>query len=1567
MRERTYDKCPIAIVGLSCRLPGAANLDELWQMLIEGRNAFRPFDERWQRTLIHPRTQERKPAVPRAALLDEIDGFDAGFFGISPREAARMDPQQRLLLELAWEAFEAAGIAPKDYAGERVGVFIGFSTLDYWSLTTDSANRTGLDAWTAIGGYASILANRISYAFDFRGPSVALDSACSASLYAAHAAKESLRSGECRLALAGGVNLIIRPEVTLSYARAGMLSPTGASQPFSEKANGFVRGEGAALVLMRCLDEAIAAGDTVHGIIRGSAVSQDGRSNGITVPTVHGQVQLLELAYSDAGIDPARVRYVEAHGTGTPVGDPIELEALGTVLGHARAADEPCLVGSIKSNIGHLEAGAGAAGLVKAALMLRHDQIPPTLSCTPLNPLIPFEELRLKPAQELERLSNSEEPPVIGVNAFGFGGTNVHVVLEGPSPQYTSLYTPTMEAQRPMLFPLTARTEAPLQQFAEQLAEQLRREPRPAVADVAYTLALRRSMLPQRAPIVATTPEQLLQELDLVAKGVSRTSYASEDPQLPVFVLSGMGPQWWGMARRLMSAEPVFRAAIEQTDDQFQKLAGWSILDRVFLASQDEIPSLLDRADIGHPAHFALQVALVDLLASWGIRPSAVVGHSAGEVSAACVSGRLSRQDAVRVLYHRSRLVQRLAYTGNMLAVNLTLRDSERLCERHPGLSVAAINGPSNITLSGPQTILESLAAELTRENRFGRILPGCFPYHSSVFEPIREELVASLDGLQPLDEHLPLVSTVSGTWVEGTDFGAVYWWHNVRDRVLFEQAVRVLWQGGHTTFVELGAHPALLRAIRDTANEGGGSAHCLPTLKREEDDLSSLLSTIGELWATGHAVKLDALTPKAALISLPSYPWQRQPYWIENPSSRTHPTSAHPILGERTAAERPTWQSWVSESTPIWAPDHRVNGQVLLPATSWIESWLSAALEEGAELPLSLKDIRFLEMLPLSSDPTWVRIRRLSSQWTLETAAAADPTRWIMHGSARPGAAPPAPPALDLVGMRGSVAPTPMRYADYEDLGYSYGEAFRLLSDLWLRECDVLARIRPVLDAACDAPYVIHPATLDAAFQASLSCMRRPDGIYLPVAAERVSVYRRHEVSGELWVLAKPREELKSEWVIDITMSDEQGAVVVVVSGLRIARVGPRTLLRKRVLYREAWEAIASAIVPPVLRQVTPSSEILCTLAEEASQEGLQSALDDLATSYAAEALTELRSAETDVAQEYWKLIRHLRSRKATTSAEESLRKLCTGYPEAYLEGRIIETFGRALSRIVKREIDPHELFFSRAGLATAFHSDSETVRPANRALRDAVCREIATRFSCAPVRILEIGAGTGGTTAWLLPCLDRDRIEYVATDLSSGFTRKLEQRFKQYPLLSTKVLDIEQDPELQGFEPHAYDIVVAASALHATAELGVALKWCRKLLRPQGLLLLSEPVHGRYWLDLVFGTLEGWWRFKDHDVRANYPLISSARWESLLGDAGLPRVASRDAVPGGIFAILAARAGAEAGRRGRRAQPPTGDGRVLARPEGQLRSAPDAGQRSCERWEQGLHLGRTALAYSR
>jgi amino acid adenylation domain-containing protein/thioester reductase-like protein len=889
----TFTKEPIAIIGLSCRFPGAPTPNAFWELLRNGVDAISEVpSDRWDVDAYHSESPDPGKITTRfGGFLNDVDLFDPHFFGISPREAARMDPQQRLLLEVSWEALENAWIPPHSLAGTRTGVFVGISSSDYSRLQFNDPEL--IDAYAGTGNAHSIAANRLSYVFDLRGPSMAVDTACSSSLVSVHLACQSLRNGESDVALAGGVNLILTPELTITFSQARMLSPDGRCKTFDANADGYVRGEGCGVVVLKRLSDAMRDGDNILALIRGSAVNQDGRSNGLTAPNGLAQQDVIRQALAEAQVAPHQIGYLETHGTGTPLGDPIEIASLRAVL-DADSSNGRVLIGSVKTNIGHLESAAGIAGLIKSVLALQNEAIPPHLHLKEINPYLSLDDSRIEIGTYLRPWKRRDGPRFAGISSFGFGGTNAHVVIsDAPRDDVTTL-SGNIERPRHILA-LSAKSEPALQELAYRIGETLDTTKR-TLADITFTANISRSPFEQRLAIQADSVDELKRGLDdylgnsessLFTTGLSKPGAR---PKI-AFLFTGQGSQYAGMGKGLYETQPVFRDALDQCAAILSPLLDRPLLDVLFAPEGDPT---IHQTTYTQPAIFSFEYALAQMWLSWGLQPDALTGHSIGEYVAACLADVFTLEDALKYIAARSKLMGGLPQSGSMAAV---FADAEQvtvaLKPYEDQLAIAATNSPDNIVISGEKAALDAVLDELSKLGIASKPLTVSHAFHSPLMDPILDSFESVAHEVRFGSPHTPLVSNLSGEFVaEGQILGAAYWRDHLRREVKFSAGMQTLANSGIDIFIEIGPAPVLLSMGKRTLPES--KALWLPSLRHGQDDWKVLLDSLGKLYTQGIDVDWAGFDQGYARhkVSLPNYPFDRQRYWVETTPRKTHDVS---------------------------------------------------------------------------------------------------------------------------------------------------------------------------------------------------------------------------------------------------------------------------------------------------------------------------------------------------------------------------------------------------------------------------------------------------------------------------------------------------------------------------------------------------------------------------------------------------------------------------------------------------------------------------------------------------
>ncbi|WP_327270314.1 SDR family NAD(P)-dependent oxidoreductase [Streptomyces sp. NBC_01218] len=1176
---------PVAIVGMGCHFPGGIDSPEdLWRLVAEGGDVVGDFpdDRGWDTSVLFDADPDRPgtSSTRRGAFLTSPGEFDTDFFGISPREALATDPQHRLLLETAWETFERAGIRPDTLRGSSTGVFVGTNGNDY--APPVGAVPEDLEGYIIVGNAASVASGRISYTFGFEGPAVTVDTACSASSVALHLAVRSLRSGECDLALAGGVTVMTTPSTFVEFSRQHGLAADGRCKAFAGAADGTGWSEGAGLLLVERLSDARRLGHRVLAVIRGTAANQDGASHGLTAPNGPAQQRVIRQALADARLTPAQVDAVEAHGTGTTLGDPIEAQALLATYGQEHDHDSPLWLGSVKSNIAHTQAAAGVAGVIKMVQAMRHGVLPKTLHVDEPSPHVDWSSGGVALLADHRPWPETGEPRRAGVSAFGMSGTNTHIILEqapAPEAQVSGDAEPGQPADRPATAPaavplvLSARTPAALAAGAADLAAYLRSGPDPAA--VARELVAGRTPFEERAVVVGPAGEELLAGLDALASGESAPGLVrgrTGGEHRTVFVFPGQGSQWLGMARELLEAEPVFAESIDACARALEPWTDWSL--HGVLREEEGAPGY-DRVDVVQPALWAVMVSLAGLWQSYGVRPDAVVGHSQGEIAAAYVAGALTLDDAARVVALRSRAIGALSGGGGMVSVVLSLPEAEAAIAPWGGrISVATVNGPSAVVVAGEPAALDEFTAAAERDGVRTRRVPVDYASHSAQVEAVREELLTALAPVAPRPATVPLLSTVTGDWLDTTAMDAAYWYTNLRTTVLFEPATRKLLAEGHDVFVETSPHPVLTAAVQETAEAAGARAVVTGSLRRGEGGPVRFLTSLAEIQVHGTDVDwspaLAGPRPSASdLAGLPTYPFQRQRFWLENATSRSADApglglraAGHPLLG---ASLRPAdgdgllLTGRLAARTHPWLTDHTVLGRILVPGTALVELAVRAADEAGRdtvdelviEAPLVLPETGSRQIQVAVAAPAEDGRRAVTVHSRAQDAADGD--AWTRHATGFLSRTPaPAPPE----GNPGSwpppgATPLPLEglYDRLAESGVAYGPRFQGLRAAWRLGEEIFAEA--VLDGeeeAAAGEFGIHPALLDAAFHAAAlgaPAQAGPGEVLLPFAWNGV----RLQASGA--TALRVRLTPAADGQLSLHATDPAGAPVVSVASL--------------------------------------------------------------------------------------------------------------------------------------------------------------------------------------------------------------------------------------------------------------------------------------------------------------------------------------------------------------------------------------------------------------------------------
>lgn len=1214
---------PVAVIGMDCRFPGGINSPEdFWRLLLENRDAVGPIPAtRWQENDFFGRfPMERESVLRTGGFIEDITTFDPLFFNVSPREASRMDPHQRLVMEVAWRALENAAIPPSSLKGTATGVFIGVLSQNNDYFWMQAANPEIVDTYTSSGGAHSIVANRLSYFFDLRGPSLAVDTACSSSLVALHTACRSLRNADCDIALAGGVHLMVTPGSSVTLSKLGFLSPSGRCKTFDAGADGFVRGEGCGIIVLKRLSDARRDGDRILALIRGSAVNQDGASNGLTAPNALSQVAAVRQALRDADLDPMRVSYVETHGTGTQLGDPIEFEALHDVLGKPDKDTSPCYLGAVKSHIGHLEAAAGIAGVIKTVLCLQHCTIPSNLHFQTLNPNIKCNNTRLTIPVENTRWEDGTDRRCAGVSSFGFGGTNAHVILEASPP----IETTEPASRRPFhLLCISGRTTTARNEQIHRFIHYLKQNPDEPIEDICFAAVARRAHFKHRmAGVVSSTAEatNLLASCleSNEAPWLSIDKKSKSGPGQVAFLFTGQGAQYIGMGRELYESYTPFRTIIDQCNEILSPLLGVSLSELLYPAASED--KRIDQTQYTQPALFALEYALAKTWIRWGITPSVVMGHSVGEFTAACIAGIFDLHDGLELIAARAQLMQQLSGTGGMASVFAEEAIvAKAIAPFADHLAIAAVNGPTQTVISGNTKVLQHVLDELSSQDIASVVLNVSCPFHSPLIEPILEDFRQAADRVR---YHLPkigFISNVTGTYVSPRHpVDADYFCRHARQPVRFTDSVATLHASGCSHFLEIGPSPILLGMGKQCRD--GDSGNWLPSLQREQSDWQQMLESLAKLYNSGFNPNGSDWTEftSSRHISLPGYPFERIPCWLPHlsdkkrraPNLSSHIDDEHPLLGERTPSplDKIIFTSCIDAETLPFLADHQIAGSVTLPAAAFLEIPLAAAREAFEATTPSLEDVFFHEPLHLQKDVSHTIQLILSPQqetgtylfeiFSCTTGSAPDKATWHKHASGRVhpknASRSKAPQSLESAQKNNPTEiQTTALYERAEQSGITFGRCFQSIETLRHSDGTAVGRIsKPESVGLKTAGFVAHPVVLDGCFQMVMGAIWQNGGFgshpWVPFHLQRLLL--APPLNASLWCHAqlRPRKESNSDSLaVDYSLFSETGESIGTIEGLTFRPVDKEVPLPHAAedlsscLYSVEWEVEKNASLP--------------------------------------------------------------------------------------------------------------------------------------------------------------------------------------------------------------------------------------------------------------------------------------------------------------------------------------------------------------------------------------------------
>lgn len=1573
----------VAVIGMAGRFPGATNLEQFWRNLAEGRESITRLNNGESTSDTEPAGSTR--FVAASSDVAGIDQFDAEFFGYSRHEAELMDPQARLFLECAWEAMEASGHSA---AGGNISVGVYASqSLNTYLLRNLAATLDADDFILGTRNLQAVLANghdflstRVSYKLDLRGPSIDLQCACSSSLVAIHMARQAILAGECDMALAGGVSIYLPQGEGYNYQDGMILSPDGHCRPFDAAAAGTVFGRGAGAVLLRPLGEALEDGDVIRAVIKGSAVNNDGANKvGFTAPSTTGQAEVICEALADADVSPDTITYIEAHGTGTNQGDPIELDALTTAFRTDTSRTGYCAIGTVKSNFGHLDAAAGVAGFIKTVLTLEQGQIPPLLHYNEPNPQIDFDNSPFYVNTELKDWQTDGLPRRAGVSSFGMGGTNAHVILEAAPPEGAAATALQQNINVNRVLAVSARNAESLHNLGQRFIEYLDGHPDTAVDDICYSANVCRRQFENRLAVVGTDNQELREALRFALS--DEHDQAAPEPPTVVFFFTGQGSQYPEMGRELYDKESVFRAALDECANVLSDL-DVPLLEVLF----GKQSAKLSETAFTQPALFSLQYALGQLWRSWGIEPDVVLGHSVGEYAAACISGVFTLADGLHLIAERARLMQSLPAGGGMLAVQASETIVREAIKRSASsLTVAAINGTSSIVLSGRLDAIDLMRNQMDAEGIDAQPLQVSHAFHSPLMNPVLDEFESFARNIPFSAPEIDLISNVTAKNAETMD--ASYWRQHIEQPVRFHESVTELRHSRNLVGIEIGPHPVMLGMAREAMDAGDPSRsnlHALPSMRRGQAEHKLLLQSLGEAFAAGCDVNWAAVGQQGAhrRVSLPSYPFRRERYWIDPPvaSSKakvaaagrtaTGISSEHPLLGAgiNSPLGIAQFETVINFSSLPWLDHHRVGGVSVMPATAYIEIALTAASQLFDSESVAIESFELLEVMPLAPGSSrivhsiFLEPEGGVRQFQVFSAPESDEIDdWTLHARGtilKTEAATKTAVSLNNVeqirdGCDESL-PDDEFYTKLRVLGFNYGATFRGAREVWRRDTEVVARVDRHTDAE-ELPETIalDPGLFDSGLQIVFAATRSWSDqsgeslVLLPVRMERVQLFVKSLPSSFLShaQVTSVDDELP---VIDITLLDDSGTVLGELQGLQL-RPASRALLERALqdetdgwLHHVDWvprgttdnDSAATAIPNPDelasvldnnLAAASQSSGLpvydeLEPMLDELSRDYVLQALVKLGfgyavgTTFSSEELRETLGVDPKFSRmlsrmleilvddrllsqdgETWQVAARLPSISPGATTARSA-ELLSQFPSCSAELKVLSRCGESLAEALAGTLDPMDLLFPGGSIQDleALYTSAPFTRAYNELVRDAIAHIVKQVPAEKPLKILEVGAGTGGTSTWVLPELAGRQVEYVFTDLSPLFLARAQEKFAAYPFVSYEILDIGADLNRQAFAKQDFDLILATNVLHATPDISATLTNVATLLKADGSLIAVEGVRRQRWVDLIFGLTEGWWLFNDGELRNNYPLISRQDWLNVLPGCGFDAAAA-------------------------------------------------------------------------
>lgn len=1558
----------IAIVGMAFRFPGdLSQEDALWSALMSGQDMVTQIPaDRWATTeLQHDKRNEAGRSITfSAGVLSGIDQFDADFFGISPREAAMLDPQQRLLLELAWEASENAGMPASSLAGSDCAVYVGISGLDYGTRGLD--DLAAMTAHSMTGNTLSLAANRLSYVFDLHGPSLAVDTACSSSLVALHHACVCLQSGQSSMAMVGGVNMLLHPYPFVGFTKASMLSAGGRCKVFDSEGDGYVRAEGGAVFMLKKLSQAVADGDNIQAVILASGVNADGgRKTGITIPSAEGQAELMQRVLGKAGISAEAVDFIEAHGTGTMIGDPIEAHAIGTVYGTPRS--QPLPIGSVKANLGHLESASGMAGLVKTVLALKNRALPPAVHLNTPNPNIDFTALNLALLREPYPLPvQADKPLIAGLNSFGFGGANAHVLLQA----FPETARPARLKPKQTLTPLvlSAKNETALKAMAGRYADLIEGMTPRRFYDVAYAAKYQRESLNHRLVVADATPKTLARRLQAYAQGLDADQVYIEQA-LPetgkvAFVYAGNGAQWHGMGCELLETSARFKEVVSEVDRYVQQFAGFSVLEA--LLAPPEQSRLSDTA-VAQPLLFAIQVGVTVLLNEMGLTPFATAGHSVGEVAAAWAAGSLDLQQATRVICARSAAQALTQGSGTMAAVAMPASEVHAiLADFDPPLDVeiAGINSPKNVTVSGAVADIDQLGAVIQARGVFFRKLDLDYAFHTRHMAPIQTTLADSLQGLSPVNGTRQYVSSVTGKACQGSTLDAHYWWLNIREPVLFGQAMQTLAELDCRVLIEIGPNAILQRYMNESLAALDIKGRVLPTLKKNATGVAAVREAALRAMVIADGMDWQALFPgHGQPVCLPNYPWQKERHWQNHTTEGLDSIErrrVHPLLGWRVPEAEASWENTLDPVSLPWLADHQVGGVMVYPGAAYLEMALAASRQLFNHEHVAVEEFEIVA--PMIFDGEHARTTRLVLQprdrsFHIQSKQRLAGDEWILHAAGRllePGLQALSPTIGTVSDGLVSIDST-THYALASQLGLNYGPMFQALSVARVTDKQLSGEFQIPAGMATEA-YCLHPALLDVCYQSLVDFFQadieQGRGVtLLPVRTGRFDLLG-HAVPASF--NARIVRRVGRSVVAEFDILDAQGNCIAVMSGCRF-RAAPLNLKNKEAV--QQWQ-VHAVLAPHPLQQQTAfplpePGQWLQSMAEDSHAASRQKwfketlpLLEALTLSAAFEAIVTVLMQyrltlpdlmKKDIPYLAWllQLLQQeglllyvdgewrLQTDHPPPAAQEIWQMLFRESAECLPHLLLIGRMAAQLPALITGQQEPSECY--RALWGTSLVESLYEADPCYQGINQAMARWLQACQSAVPpgrkLRILEISQYASGLLPQVMSAFDAQQFEYTLALTQSAQASALQMEYQQS--LHVRICEFDALAwQLNSGEAGQFDVIVVRHVLHQTQAVQQALAQLKAWLVPGGQLLVAER-YPDISADFIACLAPLWWSRQAADEAAEMPAASAAyvsslyppaAWQAQLQDAGWREVqafheTAADALSEGAYLLLARR----------------------------------------------------------